>query len=76
MIIKELLRLGRFGAEGGNRTPDPRITNALLYQLSYFGIEEGLLEGSGSIDSGAGAVNAKNCHPRTDSLVERLRKFR
>jgi hypothetical protein len=25
------------GAEEGIRTPDPRITNALLYQLSYFG---------------------------------------
>ncbi len=25
------------GAEGGNRTHYPRITNALLYQLSYFG---------------------------------------
>ena len=33
---------GRFlklGAGEGNRTPDPRITNALLYQLSYPGIE-------------------------------------
>ncbi len=25
------------GAGGGTRTPDPRITNALLYQLSYTG---------------------------------------
>jgi hypothetical protein len=25
------------GAGEGNRTPDPRITNALLYQLSYPG---------------------------------------
>ncbi len=25
------------GADGGTRTPDPRITNALLYQLSYIG---------------------------------------
>ena len=25
------------GADGGIRTPDPRITNALLYQLSYIG---------------------------------------
>ena len=25
------------GAEWGTRTPDPRITNALLYQLSQFG---------------------------------------
>jgi hypothetical protein len=25
-------------AEKGTRTLDPRITNALLYQLSYFGI--------------------------------------
>ena len=26
-----------YGAGRGNRTPDPRITNALLYQLSYAG---------------------------------------
>lgn len=26
-----------YGADGGTRTPDPRITNALLYQLSYIG---------------------------------------
>ena len=30
-------RLARRGAGEGNRTPDPRITNALLYQLSYSG---------------------------------------
>ena len=28
------------GADEGTRTPDPRITNALLYQLSYIGIGE------------------------------------
>src|SRR6185437_3196980 len=28
------------GAGRGNRTPDPRITNALLYQLSYSGTGE------------------------------------
>ena len=26
------------GADGGTRTLDPRITNALLYQLSYVGM--------------------------------------
>ena len=26
------------GAAGGIRTPDPRITNAMLYQLSYCGL--------------------------------------
>ncbi len=29
--------LKEHGAAGGIRTPDPRITNALLYQLSYCG---------------------------------------
>ena len=29
-----------FGAEKRSRTPDLRITNALLYQLSYPGNEE------------------------------------
>jgi hypothetical protein len=28
-----------FGAAEGIRTPDPRITNAVLYQLSYRGDE-------------------------------------
>lgn len=28
------------GAEGRNRTGDPRVTSALLYQLSYFGLRE------------------------------------
>jgi hypothetical protein len=27
------------GAAEGIRTPDPRITNALLYQLSYRGVD-------------------------------------
>lgn len=26
-----------YGAHGGNQTPDPRITSAVLYQLSYVG---------------------------------------
>ncbi len=29
------------GAEEGTRTPDPLITNELLYQLSYFGVATG-----------------------------------
>jgi hypothetical protein len=32
---------GRSGAEEGTRTPDLLITNQLLYQLSYFGIQNG-----------------------------------
>ena len=32
-----VLRLLLFRAESGTRTRDLRITNALLYQLSYFG---------------------------------------
>ncbi len=33
--------MGRYGYAGrGSRTPDPRITNALLYQLSYSGTGE------------------------------------
>ena len=31
------------GAAEGIRTPDPRITNALLYQLSYRGVSLTLL---------------------------------
>jgi hypothetical protein len=32
-----MLILLHFGADGRNRTGDLRITNALLYQLSYIG---------------------------------------
>ena len=31
------LHVDRIGAARGTRTPDPRITNAMLYQLSYRG---------------------------------------
>ncbi len=27
-----------YGAARGTRTPDPRITNAMLYRLSYCGV--------------------------------------
>jgi hypothetical protein len=30
--------LGFDGADEGTRTPDPRITSAVLYQLSYVGV--------------------------------------
>ena len=30
-----------YGADRGTRTPDPRITNALLYQLSHIGETDG-----------------------------------
>ena len=33
----------RFGANAGTRTLDLRITNALLYQLSYIGLHSYLL---------------------------------
>ena len=33
-----LMNSKKGGAAEGTRTPDPRITNALLYQLSYSGI--------------------------------------
>ena len=31
----------KYGADRVTRTPDPRITNALLYQLSYIGTRKG-----------------------------------
>ena len=43
IIINSLNKLG--GAGGGTRTPDPIITNDVLYQLSYTGAE-GLLAAS------------------------------
>jgi hypothetical protein len=33
-------RLVCYGAENRNRTCDPLITNEMLYQLSYFGMEQ------------------------------------
>ena len=35
---------GFFGAGNGTRTRDLRITNALLYQLSYFGNHASLMK--------------------------------
>jgi hypothetical protein len=37
MSLKQALRTVKIGAAKRIRTPDPRITNALLYQLSYCG---------------------------------------
>ena len=36
--IEDLRGLDFIGAGRGSRTPDLRITNALLYQLSYTGV--------------------------------------
>jgi hypothetical protein len=41
------------GAGGENRTPDLRITNALLYQLSYTGGETVALAGRPAMKHGA-----------------------
>lgn len=37
-IQKYLIYLDFYGAAEGTRTPDPIITNDVLYQLSYTGI--------------------------------------
>ncbi len=42
------------GAAGGTRTPDPRITNALLYHLSYCGLSGA----AGTLRSRSRRVNA------------------
>ncbi len=36
-----------YGAQEGNRTPDLRITSALLYRLSYLGRTVNFTDGSG-----------------------------
>ena len=36
------------GAVEGTRTPDPRITNAMLYQLSYDGLKNTIVGGLGT----------------------------
>jgi hypothetical protein len=35
--VRFVIDTGAAGADEKNRTPDLRITNALLYQLSYIG---------------------------------------
>ncbi len=47
------------GAAGGTRTPDPRITNALLYQLSYCGPHRG----AGRGETSAGLRSTMNERP-------------
>ena len=44
------------GAGDRSRTYDLRITNALLYQLSYTGVRAGIIEGMNLDDQGAGGI--------------------
>jgi hypothetical protein len=44
MIDSLMGKILKAGAAEGIRTPDPRITNAVLYQLSYRGTPLRLLE--------------------------------
>ena len=39
------MSLEKDGAAEGTRTPDPIITNDVLYQLSYSGVPAGLIAG-------------------------------
>src|ERR1700704_5055982 len=51
------------GAARGIRTPDPRITNAVLYRLSYCGVKfASLIPGAGRIGKQGGRAGAS---PRT-----------
>ena len=45
----------RCGAAEGTRTPDPIITNDVLYQLSYCGVPRGLAP-SGAGEKGGGEI--------------------
>ena len=42
------------GAGEKSRTPDLRITNALLYQLSYTGVKPAIIRGRGAVPSRVG----------------------
>ena len=46
MVDSEIGEVRRNGAGKVIRTPDLRITNALLYQLSYAGTATGIREGA------------------------------
>ena len=55
----------RNGAARGIRTPDPIITNDVLYQLSYCGVRDELYQpsvGSNELGHGAGFGNAAAVH--------------
>ena len=45
------------GADGGTRTLDPRITNALLYQLSYVGLFPLIFQWCRGAESNCGHVD-------------------
>ena len=47
MGCRDVKDLERNGADRVTRTPDPRITNALLYQLSYVGVKSRVLSVAG-----------------------------
>ena len=40
VTLQTYLKLQKAGAARGTRTPDPVITNDVLYQLSYCGIKD------------------------------------
>ena len=58
MYMKLHDKMQVFGAAEGTRTPDPRITNALLYQLSYSG-------GAVPIATGGRGVQSLRCRTNT-----------
>src|SRR3954471_19260878 len=49
------------GAARGTRTPDPRFTKAVLYQLSYCGLEAFSGEACPGPDPGCEAVRRRKC---------------
>ena len=57
---------GLIGAAEGTRTPDPLITNEVLYQLSYRGVLTGLITicGQNRKDVTAGSNPATRGTPR------------
>ena len=60
------------GAARGTRTPDPRITNAVLYRLSYRGAETGIFTRDiCGKEQPAGATGRS--YPTTKSFQYRMR---
>lgn len=68
-------RTGSNDAGRGNRTPDPRITNALLYQLSYSGTEPESLEAVGVVRNACGAFVRASMNMRIKKRPSRGASF-
>ena len=63
------------GAGEGTRTPDPIITNDVLYQLSYTGLSRTSVKRSGPFQAAAAAETCGSLHPTAVRFKRKTRRI-